>query len=93
MYVVYCIVLCAYCTWQGYLARSRQITRLFLQWAESGPPPPLVPGEGTLACGRGDGEVPIRTKGQALWYSRYISVLWYSGFLYSAKIGAGGKGV
>jgi len=32
---------------------------------------PLVPGGGTLAGGRGGGGVPIRTRGQTLWYSRY----------------------
>ncbi len=44
------------------------------------PPPPhpqasespsLFPGEDTLACG-----VLIRTRGQTLWYSRYICTLW-----------------
>ncbi len=39
------------------------------------PPPPLVPGEGILACGRGSGEVPFRTRGQTLWYSMYICTL------------------
>ncbi len=35
--------------------------------------PPLVPGGDTLSCGRGrGGGVPIRTRRQTLWYSRYI---------------------
>ncbi len=37
-------------------------------------PSPLVPGgggTGTLVC-RGEGVGPIRTRGQTLWYSRYI---------------------
>ncbi len=29
-------------------------------------------GEGTLACERGSGRVPIPTRGHTLWYSRYI---------------------
>jgi hypothetical protein len=58
--------------------QSRQSIRLFLQSSELGPPPhlqasvsppPLVPGGGTLACGRGVGEVPVRTRGETLWYS------------------------
>ncbi len=35
------------------------------------PPPFGSGGRDTLACGRGDGGVPIRTKEQTLWYSRY----------------------
>jgi hypothetical protein len=40
------------------------------------PPPPLVAGEDTLACGRGGGAAgeTVRTKGQTLWYSRYSTV-------------------
>ncbi len=34
---------------------------------------PLVRGgKDTLACGRGVGGVPIQTRGETLWYSRYI---------------------
>ncbi len=41
------------------------------------PPPPLVPRGGTHSLGeRGWGGVPIRTRGQTLWYSRYICTLW-----------------
>ncbi len=44
-------------------------------------PPPLVPNRGgdrgnTLACERRGGRVPIRTRGQTLWYSRYVCTLW-----------------
>jgi hypothetical protein len=67
----------------------RQSAKLFLQSSELGiphpsharecvpPPPPSFGsgGRGTLACGRGGGRVPIRTKGQTLWYSRYICTL------------------
>jgi hypothetical protein len=38
------------------------------------PPPPLWERD-PLACGRGGGRVPIRTRGQTPGYSRYISVL------------------
>ncbi len=38
------------------------------------PPPSLVPGGGTLACGRGVGGVPTRTRGHTLWYS--LCILW-----------------
>jgi hypothetical protein len=38
-------------------------------------PPPFGGGEGTLACGRGVGGVPIPTKGHTLWCSVYISTL------------------
>jgi hypothetical protein len=37
-------------------------------------PPPLWERD-PLACGRGGGRVPIRTRGQTPGYSRYISVL------------------
>ncbi len=40
------------------------------------PPPPFGSGGGEIfACGRGGGGVPIRTRGQTLWYSRYIFTL------------------
>ncbi len=39
------------------------------------PPPLWFRGRDTLACGRGDGGVSIRTRGQTLWYSRYICFL------------------
>jgi hypothetical protein len=65
--------------------QSRQIAKLFLQSSESGfpPPPPHTQagveppsfgsgGEGgTLASQVGEG-VPMRTRGQTLWYSRHI---------------------
>ena len=50
---------------------SRQSTRLFLQSSQLGPPPPH-----TRLRERGCGIVPIRTKGQTQWYSRYICTLW-----------------
>jgi hypothetical protein len=65
--------------WCG--SHSRQSTRLFLQLSELGPPTPhpptsrrvrpptLVPGGDTVEGVRG---VPVRTRGQTLWYSRYI---------------------
>ncbi len=31
---------------------------------------------GAHSCGRGGGRVPIRTRRQTLWYSRYICTLW-----------------
>ncbi len=39
------------------------------------PPHPLVRGEGTLACGRGVGGVPIPTRRHTLWCSVNISTL------------------
>ncbi len=33
-------------------------------------------GRYTLVCGRGGEGVPIPTRGQTLWYSRYICTLW-----------------
>ncbi len=64
-------------------AQSRQSARIFLcslpNW---GPtqlltrrrvcPPLFGSGGNILAGGRGSGGVPIRTRGQTLWYSRYI---------------------
>ncbi len=51
-------------------------------WDYPNPPParecaphPLVQGEGTLACGRGVGGVPIPTRGHTLRYSVYRSTL------------------
>ncbi len=41
-------------------------------------PFPLVPG-GTLSCGWGGGRGPNRTRGQTLWYSRYICTLYVVG--------------
>ncbi len=74
-----------------YVPESRQSTRLFLQSSNWFPPPTpshagecvplLVPGGDTLACGKGNGGVPIPTRGQTLWHSRYICTLWYA--LYS----------
>jgi hypothetical protein len=69
--------------------QSRQSARLFLQPSELGPPltpsptgechiPLLVPGWGyTLPCGGVEVGIPIRTRGQTLWYSRYICNLCY----------------
>ncbi len=64
-------------TWE---AQSRQSAKLFLQSSELGHPhhyrlirvSPLTPflvGEGTIACGIGDGGVPIPTMGHKLWCS------------------------
>jgi hypothetical protein len=66
--------------------QSRQSAKLFLQSSELGLPHPLpqasVPpptlwfrGEGTLACQRRVGGVPIPTRGHTLWYSVNISTL------------------
>jgi hypothetical protein len=68
----------------------------FLQSSEFGPPTPSPAGEcilpltlrfrgggvtHTLACGRGGGRGPIRTRGSSLWYCRYaciyICTLWH----------------
>jgi hypothetical protein len=68
-----------------YVAQSRQSARLFLQSSELELPTPspagqcvlpLVPGGGTHSlAGEGVWGVPIRTKGQILWYSRFVYVL------------------
>ncbi len=50
-----------------------------LPQASVSPPPWLQGGGDTHGCGRGGGEVPIRTKGQTLWYSREIRTLWDTG--------------
>ncbi len=60
-------------------AQSRQSAKLFLQSSESGLPHPIscrgvppfgpVGREGTFACGRGVGGVPIPTRGHTLWCS------------------------
>jgi hypothetical protein len=47
------------------------------------PPPPLVRGGGTLAYGRGVGEVPIPTRGYTLWCSIYISMYFVYFVLFS----------
>jgi hypothetical protein len=65
-----------------------QSARLFLQSSELGPPqsltlrrvcpPPFGSAGGTHPL-TGEGwvlGVPIRTRGQTLWYSRYICTLW-----------------
>jgi hypothetical protein len=38
-------------------------------------PHPVVPGGGAHAGDRGDGRVPITTRGHTLWYSLYVSAL------------------
>jgi hypothetical protein len=50
---------------------------------ERAPPPLWFRGGGThtLAGGRGGGSVPIPTRGQTLWNSRYICTLWFNTFL------------
>jgi hypothetical protein len=64
--------------------QSRQSSRLFLQPSELGTPQPLTPFEcvppplwlqGGHTRLRERGGVPIRTRGQTLWYSRYIFIL------------------
>ncbi len=40
-------------------------------------PPFYSSGEGTHSLAGGSGGVPIPTRGQTLWYSRYIFTLWY----------------
>ncbi len=75
-----------YRRWSG--IQSRQSAKLFLQLSELGLHRPftrrrvctslVVPGEGLTRWGRGGGGggVPKRTRGQTLWYSRYICTLW-----------------
>jgi hypothetical protein len=64
-----------------------RVIGFFSSRPELGQPPPPHPqantspplwfrGTGTLSCGRGWGGVPIRTRRQTLWYSRYICTLW-----------------
>jgi hypothetical protein len=70
-------------SYRRWYAQSRQSAKLFLQstdlelpprWRVC--PPTLWSGrEGTLACGRGVGGVPIPTRGHTLWCSMYISNL------------------
>jgi hypothetical protein len=77
---IVCLSICP----QSPKAQSRQSAKLFLQSSELGlayplsrgrerPPPPTLwsGGEGTLACGRGIGGVPIPTSGHTLWCSIY----------------------
>ncbi len=45
------------------------------QASVDGTPPPLWFRGGIPACGRGGGGGPIRTRGQTLWYSRYIGTV------------------
>ncbi len=66
--------------------QSKQSAKLFLQSSELGlpipttshaggcvsPPPPPVPGRGILACGRGGGGVPLRTRVQTLVLKVYM---------------------
>jgi hypothetical protein len=58
-------------------SQSRKSATLFLQSSDLEPPDPQGSvsspfgsggGGGTFACGRGGGGVPIRTRGQTLWY-------------------------
>ncbi len=45
------------------------------------PLPPLVPvGRNTLACGRGSGGIPIRTRGRSLWSVHSILGAWLDSF-------------
>ncbi len=78
----------ALCTWGRWysggcisIPKHCAFARLFLQSSELRPLhlltsrrvcPPL--------SGEGVGGVPIQTRGQTLWYSRYICTLWYRGF-------------
>jgi hypothetical protein len=77
------------CRQVGILSQSRQNARLFLQSSELGlsptpspaglcAPPPLFGSvwRDTLSCGRGGWRVLIPSRGQTLWYSRYICTLW-----------------
>jgi hypothetical protein len=63
--------------------QSRHSAKLFLQSSELGLPQPLTRrrvcpppcgsgGRNTLAGKRGDGRIPIPTRGHTLWYSIYI---------------------
>jgi len=63
--------------------QRRQSVKLFLQSSELGPTlpltrrrvcPPRFRGGEVRGCKRGGGGVPIRTRGQTLWYSPYISM-------------------
>jgi hypothetical protein len=54
-------------------------------------PPTLWPGgerhrEGTLACGRGAGGVPVPTRGHTLWCSKYISTLWHTNYIHNEDL-------
>ncbi len=71
-------------------AQSRQSAKPFLQRRNWNSPTPLGAGgcapptlwsggEGTLACGKRVGGVPIPTRGQTLWCSVYVSTLWERG--------------
>ncbi len=72
----------------GVLKGIYHSAKLFLQrrnWNSPTPlgaggcaPPHFGPGgEGTLACGKGVGGVPIPTRGHTLWCSVYVSTLGY----------------
>jgi hypothetical protein len=78
--------------WIAHAPQGRQSARLILQSSDLGPPPPTplpagecVPSPPPLGF-RGEGHtrlrervglgVPIRTRGQTLWYSRYVCTLW-----------------
>jgi hypothetical protein len=49
------------------------------------PPPPNQRGEGTLACGRGVGGVPIPTTGEKAEHSAYSVIFIYSFYLFSGS--------
>jgi hypothetical protein len=79
----YSFFLCR-CYWI-FFPQSRNSAKFFLQSSELGPPTPSHAGEcvphlwfpgegGALACERGGGVVPVRTRGQTLWYSRYTCI-------------------
>jgi hypothetical protein len=52
------------------------------------PPPFGSGGRDTLACGRGGGGLPIRTRGQTLWYFRYLCTLCWRRLLLALLIPA-----
>ncbi len=73
--------------------QSRLSARLFLQLFDPPSPhpkanvSPLLFRGNTLACGRGGGgRVPIRTRGQTMWYSRYTVYVLYGWFSYLKEV-------
>ncbi len=55
---------------------------------ECAPHPLVRGGEGTLACGRGVGGVPVPTRGNTLWCSIYISTLWADPTIFVHQFGS-----